>query len=715
MTDEPLEPLPSESAAPSYRILKKLASGGMGEIYLARLKREGGFEKELVIKKLLPIYAQNQSFVRMFLNEARLASKLSHSNIIHIFDLGKLDDSYFIAMEYLQGENLSDLLDEVRTRGGSIPPSAVLEILCQLLRGLDYAHRKTDTNGQPLKIVHRDISPKNLLVSFEGELKIIDFGLAKASLYDNKTDAGTLKGSYSYMSPEQISGKALDFRTDLFSAACVGFELFTLEKLFPSRLGLKPMFEKIAAGDISCTVNGEDCWQRIPEPVRAPLRKALSFDPAGRYPATATMLEVFEDLRISKAAGEGPPLKAWMKDFFQEKIAIQEHNRMAEKTAVAAGELSGAENPIPLGAIDRLYQPIVMTLLFLLITGAAWAGKQWYKRHQGPPLAIATIITDPPGARMSVSGQWAEGRTPLELHDLQPGRDYPLRFEASNHKPLETVLQLQGGGRQTTKFTLEREKGRILAATVPPGAEIFLNGRPTGLTTPSELTDIELFTPNKLELRLAGYRTEDVDFELEAAQLRRITVEMVPSSSRITIQSTPTGADVQADDVVIGKTPLIWNDAEPGRPYRIEIAKAGYKTHERRVTASADGAPLDLSVTLEPVRGRIAWTGAKLRGLTVNGKLAPANGADLTEGSYVYRGKFPGGQELTVRLEVSRQATGGLAGTASVNVVPYAQVDINGRSVRTTPVSDLRLGKGTNRISIAPPGGAKATLEVGLP
>ncbi len=711
-------PEPPLTPASSYRIVKKLASGGMGEIYLARLKRDAGFEKELVLKKLLPIYAQNQSFVRMFLNEARLASKLNHSNIIQIFDLGKLDDSYFIAMEYLSGENLSDILDEVKSRRQRIPPSAVVEMIAQMLRGLDYAHRKTDSDGTKLHIVHRDISPKNLLVSFEGELKIIDFGLAKATLYDNKTDAGTLKGSYSYMSPEQISGKPLDFRTDLFSAACVAFELFTLEKLFPSRLGLKPMFEKIAAGDISCVVDGEDLWNRVPEAAREPLRKALAYHVEDRYSSTSAMLEAFEQLRVSKACGEGPALKTWMEDFFSEKIAIRKHNREAERTAVASQpvSVSGAENPVPVGAIDSLYRPAVMLLVFILVTGLAWTGKQIYRKSTTPKLAAASVVTDPPGARMTLDGHPVEGRTPVEIHELVAGRPYPVRFEAENHKPLVTTLVVEGPGTQKLQYSLEREKGRIFAATVPAGADILLNGKDTGLTTPAELKDIELFAPNKVAFRLEGYRSEEIDFTLESVLLRRITVEMVRAETRLAVRSKPDGAQVLVDGKEAGVTPWVWEKAEPGKIYRIEVRKPGHRSYSEEVFMPFSGTPVELEIPLDAVRARVSWAGRRIAGLTLNGKSGQPAVTDLGEGNYLFRGQLAGGQELTLRLEIQQQNGGSsLGAVASVNVKPYAQVDLNGRSVRTTPVSDLRFSRGTNKLAIQPPEGDRTVFEVVLP
>ncbi|HYV46221.1 MAG TPA: serine/threonine-protein kinase, partial [Myxococcaceae bacterium] len=194
----------------SYQLIKRLATGGMAQIYLARQKGPEGFEKLMVVKRILPHLAENADFVRMFLDEARIAARLSHPNIVQIFNLGAQDDSYFIAMEYIHGEDVRRVWKRSEQKGTVMPTNLVCRVIMEACSGLDYAHKKADQNGKPLGIVHRDVSPQNILVTFEGGVKVVDFGIAKAADQAVVTRSGVLKGKYSYMSPEQALGKKLD-------------------------------------------------------------------------------------------------------------------------------------------------------------------------------------------------------------------------------------------------------------------------------------------------------------------------------------------------------------------------------------------------------------------------------------------------------------------------------------------------------------------------
>ncbi len=208
-----------------YKLTKRLASGGMAEVYLAAVHGAAGFTKPVVIKRLHPRLSEDQDFVQMLIDEARITSQLTHSNICQVLDLGSVDTSYFIAMEYLAGDDLSTLQEFCRRKKKRLPSEAIVYILAEVLAGLDFAHRKEGPDGQPLGIIHRDISPQNIIVTYEGEVKIIDFGIAKARLRLVHTQAGVIKGKFRYMSPEQAMGGMIDHRTDVFAAGVVLYEL----------------------------------------------------------------------------------------------------------------------------------------------------------------------------------------------------------------------------------------------------------------------------------------------------------------------------------------------------------------------------------------------------------------------------------------------------------------------------------------------------------
>ena len=215
-----------------YTLRQKIATGGMAEIWLSEQQGPGGFTKELVIKRILPHLASDARFVEMFLDEARLAAKLSHPNIVQIYDLGEADGSYFIAMQYIKGNDLEGIINQCNAHGERIDPPMAARIMADACAALDYAHSFADGNGNPLNLVHRDISPQNILVSEKGVVKLVDFGVAKAASSSHVTQAGAVKGKFCYMSPEQIASKPLDGRSDLFAMGIVLYELLTGRRPF---------------------------------------------------------------------------------------------------------------------------------------------------------------------------------------------------------------------------------------------------------------------------------------------------------------------------------------------------------------------------------------------------------------------------------------------------------------------------------------------------
>nr|HPM41186.1 serine/threonine-protein kinase [bacterium] len=215
-----------------YFLIEKLAVGGMAEIYKAKTFGVDGFEKELAIKRILPHCAADKDFITMLVAEAKLSVMLSHANIVQVYDLGKVGEDYFISMEFIHGVNLRDIMYHAREAKVPIPLDISVYIISEICKGLDYAHRKTDQNNSPLDIVHRDVSPQNVLLSYEGEVKIVDFGIAKAAMNISHTMAGILKGKIAYMSPEQATGQTVDNRTDIFSTGILLYEIVTGTKLF---------------------------------------------------------------------------------------------------------------------------------------------------------------------------------------------------------------------------------------------------------------------------------------------------------------------------------------------------------------------------------------------------------------------------------------------------------------------------------------------------
>lgn len=226
--------LESMTSLGPYELRKKIAQGGMAELFLSEYLRDDGFRRTVAVKRILPHLADDATFISMFIREARLAALLQHPNIVQVADFGKIQNAYFIAMEYIHGKNLAEVLGKLKE---ALPLDMALYIALQVSTGLYYSHsRKDDKTGQPLNIVHRDISPQNILISFQGEVKITDFGISKASTEPSLTQAGVIKGKLSYMSPEQVLGeKNIDHRADLYALGIIMHEMLSGRKLYRFR------------------------------------------------------------------------------------------------------------------------------------------------------------------------------------------------------------------------------------------------------------------------------------------------------------------------------------------------------------------------------------------------------------------------------------------------------------------------------------------------
>ena len=219
--------------ADRYRITERIASGGMAEVFRGVAESLQGFRKSIAIKRVLPALTQNKKFVAMFLDEARLSLSLQHANIVQVFDIGHTDDTYFIVMEYVDGVDLKALLEWRRRLGKRLPMAVSLNIALEISKGLSYAHELLNPEtGRPLGIVHRDVSPPNVLISKQGEVKVVDFGLAKATSQIETTDPGVVKGKMSYLSPEAARGEEVDSRADIFAVGILLYEMLTGKRLF---------------------------------------------------------------------------------------------------------------------------------------------------------------------------------------------------------------------------------------------------------------------------------------------------------------------------------------------------------------------------------------------------------------------------------------------------------------------------------------------------
>ena len=304
------------ATANQYEILAKLAEGGMAEIFLARGASTAGIERYVVLKRILRERAHDVELVRMFLDEARLAAQLQHPNIAQVYDVGRLGESYFFTMEYVHGETVRSITKHAHAAGAQVPIPCVLAIAAGAAAGLHHAHERKGPSGRPLGIVHRDVSPANLMVSYEGHVKVVDFGVAKAEDRAGQTVSGTVKGKIAYLSPEQCHNQPSDRRSDLFSLGIVMWEALVGEYLYrrdSDFLTMSAIVEEAAPPPSSRRAD-------VPRELDAIVLRLLAKDPRARYQTAQELVEVLENAAVRLGAPLSASLLArFMREWFGER------------------------------------------------------------------------------------------------------------------------------------------------------------------------------------------------------------------------------------------------------------------------------------------------------------------------------------------------------------------------------------------------------------
>jgi serine/threonine-protein kinase len=330
-----------------YRLLNRIGKGGMAEVFLASMEGAQGFRRRCVVKRIRPDKAKSQYFAQMFVDEARITAALHHPNIVQVYEFGEIGNLYFLTMEYLDGKNLGSVLDALNARERLMAPAMATYIAQQVARGLHYAHALTDAEGRPLGVIHRDISPSNIMLLRTGEVKILDFGVAKAerALKEGATVVGKVKGKLSYMSPEQHSGDAIDQRADVFSVGVILWEMLTGEMLFggPER---RERSKRLLRGE---PPPPSEVRRELPVALDAIVLKCLQLAPEDRY---ATAGELADDLgtAVRQALFDANDLVRLLNDVCGE---FEQDATVVESAAAAAPAPPALHTPPPVGITPR--------------------------------------------------------------------------------------------------------------------------------------------------------------------------------------------------------------------------------------------------------------------------------------------------------------------------------------------------------------------------
>ncbi len=638
-----------------YYIMEKIAQGGMAEIYKGLAYDVHGInQKAVCIKKILSHLSADKDFIGSIIDEAKLAVKLVHGNIAQTYDLGKVGDDYYMVMEYVDGATLSQINKRCIKDGKLIPVHILAYFISEIASGLDYMHRRTDEDGRLLHIVHRDISPQNIMVSYSGTVKIIDFGIAKAAFKAGPTESGILKGKFAYMSPEQAYGDAIDHRSDIYSLGIILHEMLTGKRLFK-------------ASDSRQTIrNVRRAQVELPSALRSGLSedidrivmKALAKDRRLRYSYASDLRDELTKYLHKHHPGFKPSdAAAFVQELFSEEIAEQRPLEADSKTPALIidrtnsalvdedqFEVTGAAKaPVDLeefmideesmrrpeegeeGAVraegpyefeetsvtsgirrSPLRQALLygggITLIGLIIIGAVALWKfRGTKPTPAAALAEVMVVAEPPDALVMLDGRPVGRGSPVSIKNVEPGVEHKLRVVKDGYLTHDRTIELKRGEFLSVNVDLRTAALPIAdleIVSTPPGATVFMDDRETKLRTPTTVEGIDVKKPHTIGLYLEGYKFWTKEVELKAGQVKSFDVVLSKNFGSALIYSEPEGAIVIIDGTPAGQTPLTRDDLDPEKTYDVEIWHEGYKAEKREIRP-VPGKRVDVRVTLE--------------------------------------------------------------------------------------------------------------------
>jgi serine/threonine protein kinase len=608
-----------------YVLLERIAVGGMAEVFVAKAFGVEGFERLLAIKKILPTMGEDAEFISMFVDEARIAVQLSHANIVQVLELGKHEEHLYIAMEYISGRDLRQLIERFRKRHQPMPIPQVCRIVAEVCEALDYAHRRRDSAGRPLGIVHRDVSPQNVLVSYDGEVKLIDFGIAKAESRLQRTQAGILKGKFSYMSPEQVKGQNVDGRSDIFATGVVLWELVCGEKLFTGDSDFA-VLEKVRSGAVP---SPRSIAPQCPEGLERVIFKALANDPAQRY---QTASELHDDLMRFTLAGDNVYGSRQLAEWLRKEFSVEWEKEQARQrgwVAVERVEVTPAkplirpELPVAVSARESLPWTAPSAIIE---AGQGEAVPQWRLEPDAD-----TLVMPPTPPR---------GSTPVQAAPLVESYDLPtMKLDGDAVvKAEQEFAERAAAEKKASLFEAEEtidadpgkatvQSGAIVQKARPPPPPADASGRWTALdNVPNRADDVAprpfdlfdehtaapramrgtpLVKPLNSQKKLAGQNRKlllYVFVPVSLAVLAGLWFILTPPErtrrGKFVITPSPSvTADLRIDGKPAGQLPPFVHTVPAGR-HRIELRAEGYKPFVAEVQVPSGGRPIELDAQL---------------------------------------------------------------------------------------------------------------------
>lgn len=594
MSDESVQFEPRPLVFGRYGLLERINAGGMAEIFRARPFYPSDPARSLVIKRILPHLAEDREFVTMFVDEARITAQLSHPNICQLYELGRLDDTFYIVMEYIAGQDLLALVNGYRRLRSFLPPAQVAFIVAEICAGLDYAHAKRDSDGEPLGVVHRDISPQNILIGYDGAVKVIDFGIARASVRRQQTEVGVLKGKFGYMSPEQIRGEDIDNRADIFATGVLLWEMLTARRLFYTKNEYE-IVDRVLHMEVAppSSIN-----PKVPPALDAIVARALDRDKDRRYSRASELREALLAWLATETPYTRRTLRDWMTHRYAEEIADEQLRsealaRFLRPSDVALyyeelGEpLAALEGGRPVRAmnhseITRLDRDLTHVSNEVIVTSEETRMPVTSLRPPQSPVAkagqrgllaavvllvvtavVVIFVRAPGGGPLAGHGQLARVEIRMSpevpahlsldgvdkpapsLHgeaygwrlDRLPAGSYALRVEAAGFEPHEALLKVDEGETKLLELALEPELEAIAdIQLIPPavdGLVIAVDGTPLVDDAPRLIT-VAPDAPRWVEAGAPGYKPLRTQLQREGAQ-RQLPIDLQRLRTHLTV------------------------------------------------------------------------------------------------------------------------------------------------------------------------------------
>lgn len=618
-----------ENKLGQYTLLDKVAQGGMAQVYKAKTMDPTGVERLVVIKRILPHISSHPEYVEMLIDEAKIAVHFTHGNIAQVYDLGRVNDDYFIVMEYVDGKTLSQIFKALNKKNQKIPLDVLLYCMIELCHGLSYIHRKKGPGGQDLGVVHRDISPQNIILSYGGNVKIIDFGVAKADFIEGKTEDGVLKGKFAYMSPEQTKAGDLDHRSDIFSAGILLWEMATGKRLFKRETHRETVKAvQKSKYDAPSTVRSE-----LPKELDRVVKRCLTKSPRFRYQDALNMAEDLEkilfqinpDFRPLEAAkflyklfGPEKDEEGLPHEFITNSEALDDqsgeeesqtsgddHTGKTPSQALLVEEPTFREEsgrnitPISRFPIKGLLSPwgkFVIMGAIIFLAGSLFT----LMSHHSSKRSHLNLIGIQKDMVITLNGDQIPTHLDHEI-PLLADETYTLRITQEGHKDYLEQIKLGPGEHRDIhiKLITLASTGDLLITTQPSGATIKMNGQLQPGVTPLHINNLTAGQTLTIEIQKNKYKPVERKVKIYPGREIKIHQPLLFNYAELVITSSPSGALVFLNGKEVGNTPFDVKTLIPNRNHQVNVIQNGYLP-ERKTLKIEAGQSEKLHFKLKP-------------------------------------------------------------------------------------------------------------------